>query len=154
MITLIIGFWLCAALVVYTYVGYPLLLRPRPAVPAAGAASAGLKYSVSFVVCAHNEEESIWRRLEELLNQIDASELHGEIIFVSDGSTDGSASIGRTFTSDRVHVLELEKGSGQGRHGAHAGRRAVPKRNPGLRRHPAAWDAHRPWPAAGELCRP
>src|SRR5437588_10229823 len=103
-----IAFWLCAACVAYTYALYPLLLgvwarlRPRPlrrldAVP----------HSVSFVLCAHNEAARIEKRLQELTAQLAASKATGEVLLVSDGSTDATADIGRRFADRGVRVLEL-----------------------------------------------
>ena len=69
-----IAFWLCAACVVYTYAGYPLLLgvcaklRRRP-VRRLGP----VPRSVAFVVCAHNEVGRIAKRLEELTKLLDCS---------------------------------------------------------------------------------
>src|SRR5260370_10221881 len=91
-------FWTCAAVVLYTYAGYPLLLalivrlRPRPVRPL----SAGGPRSVSFVLAAHNEEASISRRLDELGALIADAGQEGEVVLVSDGSTDGTAAIART----------------------------------------------------------
>jgi biofilm PGA synthesis N-glycosyltransferase PgaC len=103
-----IAFWTCLAVVVYPYAVYPLLLavlarlRPRPV--RHGPAT---PRSVSFVVCACNEERAIDRRLAELADLIAASGLEGEVILVSDGSTDGTAALARAHTKDPVRVLEL-----------------------------------------------
>jgi len=102
-----IGFWLAAACVVYTYAAYPLFmgllsrLRRRPIRP-----SGPRPRSVSFVVAARNEEASIDRRLTELAALIDASGVDGEVILVSDGSTDGTVALARTHTKRIVRVLE------------------------------------------------
>ena len=74
-----VAFWLCAACVVYTYVGYPLLLgvwaklRRRPV-----RALLPVPNSVSFVVCAHNEAERLAGRLKELTNLLAGSGVCGE----------------------------------------------------------------------------
>ncbi len=109
-----IAFWLCAAVVTYPYVVYPLLLailawlRPRPVRRDPGAGR-----SVSFVVCAHNEEGAIDRRLTELARLIAASGLEGEVILVSDGSTDGTAALARAHTKQLVRVVELPERVGK-----------------------------------------
>jgi cellulose synthase/poly-beta-1,6-N-acetylglucosamine synthase-like glycosyltransferase len=101
-------FWLSAACVIYTYVGYPLLLaclgrfrKRRP--PRLAAAPT----SVSIIVAAHNEGASIERRLAELTGLIDASGLKGEVIVVSDGSTDDTVARAQAQNKGRVRVLEL-----------------------------------------------
>jgi biofilm PGA synthesis N-glycosyltransferase PgaC len=108
MLFLEIVFWLCVACVVYTYAGYPLLLallarwRGR-----AVCATDPLPDSVSIVVAAHNEEKSVDRRLTELIGLLETSGLNGEVILVSDGSTDGTAPLARAHTKGRVRVIEL-----------------------------------------------
>src|SRR5438034_7275417 len=103
-----LGFWTCAAVVLYAYAGYPLLLglvarlRPRPLRPTA----AGPR-SISFVLAAHNEEAGISRRLDELGALIAGCGRDGEVVVVSDGSTDGTAAVARTHTKGSVRVLEL-----------------------------------------------
>jgi cellulose synthase/poly-beta-1,6-N-acetylglucosamine synthase-like glycosyltransferase len=109
-----IVFWLCAACVLYTYAGYPLLLvllarwHGRP-VRAAGPPPR----SVSIVVAAHNEETSVDRRLAELTGLLEASGLGGEVIVVSDGSTDATAALARAHTKGRVRVCELPERAGK-----------------------------------------
>jgi cellulose synthase/poly-beta-1,6-N-acetylglucosamine synthase-like glycosyltransferase len=101
-------FWLCVAGVAYVYVGYALLLTlaakmwKRPPLRDDTYAP-----SVSFVVAAHNEEAAITRRLNELTNLLKASGLAGEIIVVSDGSTDLTAEVARSHPGGLVQVLEL-----------------------------------------------
>ena len=109
-----ICFWAAAACVLYPYLFYPLLagalarLRGRPVRPAGPAPR-----SVSVVVAAHNEEDNIVRRLEEMTRLLDAAALDGEVIVVSDGSTDGTAAAARTRPDRRVRVLELPERAGK-----------------------------------------
>jgi poly-beta-1,6-N-acetyl-D-glucosamine synthase len=108
-----IGFWICTGVVAYTYVAYPLLLalfvrlRPRPW----SVGPSGL--SVSIVLPAHNEEQNLARRLDELTRAVRDHQLLGEIIVVSDGSTDGSAAVVRGFTDHPVRLLELSDKQGK-----------------------------------------
>lgn len=108
MLWLEIIFWLCAACVFYTYAGYPLLLavlawrRGRRLCPTGPAPR-----SVSIVVAAHNEEQSVDRRLTELTSLLESSGLAGEVILVSDGSTDATAALARAHTKGPVRVCEL-----------------------------------------------
>src|SRR6185437_2957674 len=101
-------FWLCAACVLYTYAVYPLLLallarwRGRPV-----CAMGSLPRSVSIVVAAQNEEQAVDRRLTELTGLLKSSGLSGEVILVSDGSTDGTVELARMHTKDCVRVREL-----------------------------------------------
>lgn len=108
-----IAFWACTALVVYTYAAYPLLLalaarlrgRPRRVEPIAA--------SVSVILAVHNEEKNLPRRLDELARLIETSGLPGEILVVSDGSTDRSAEVARAFEERGVRVLEAEGRQGK-----------------------------------------
>jgi cellulose synthase/poly-beta-1,6-N-acetylglucosamine synthase-like glycosyltransferase len=109
-----IAFWGCVAAVAYPYLAYPLLLagwawlRPRPLRPRRAAPR-----SVSFVVAARNEEAGIDRRLTELTRLLDATGFEGEIIVVSDGSTDDTARIALGHTKRYVRVVELPESVGK-----------------------------------------
>src|SRR5947209_2911818 len=107
------AFWGCAALVGYTYLAYPLLLalatrwRGRPHQP--GPAQA----SVSIILPVHNEEGNLARRLDELIRLVRDSGLAGEILVVSDGSTDRTAETARSYASKGVGLIELVEKQGK-----------------------------------------
>jgi cellulose synthase/poly-beta-1,6-N-acetylglucosamine synthase-like glycosyltransferase len=109
-----IFFWLAVACVLYTYLGYPVLawalalLRGRPVRPHGPPPR-----RVSVVVAAHNEEDSIVRRLDDMSAILAAAGLDGEIIVVSDGSTDATAHSARAHFSPHVHVIELPERMGK-----------------------------------------
>jgi cellulose synthase/poly-beta-1,6-N-acetylglucosamine synthase-like glycosyltransferase len=107
-------FWLAAGLVAYTYLVYPLRMallarlcgRPvRRAAPFTGG--------VSIVLAVYNEEPFIGRRLEELTGQLAAAGRPGEILVVSDGSTDGTAVVAKAHGKAPVRVLELPHNGGK-----------------------------------------
>ncbi len=109
-------FWLSAACVFYTYVGYPLLLalaaRLRPARWIRGLPA--LELPVSVVLAAHNEESRIGARIRELVQLVAARPAGGEVIVVSDGSTDGTVALAQaaafeaeSATAGRVSVQVL-----------------------------------------------
>jgi cellulose synthase/poly-beta-1,6-N-acetylglucosamine synthase-like glycosyltransferase len=106
-------FWACAGCVVYTYLLYPFLLavlaRFRPAAPLRGPFTG----SVSVVVSALNEQATIERRLDELTGMIAAAGLAGEVVVVSDGSTDHTADLARAFPKGNVKVLDLAENVGK-----------------------------------------
>jgi cellulose synthase/poly-beta-1,6-N-acetylglucosamine synthase-like glycosyltransferase len=104
--------WLSVFLVVYTYIAYPLVLAmvarlcARPLRPRTGP-----PMSVSVIVAAHNEETVIEGRLNDLLDAMTRNGISGEVIVVSDASTDATALLARTYSKAGVRVLELpEKG--------------------------------------------
>ncbi len=85
-------FWLAAATVAYTYVGYLLLLavlarlRPRP------VHCTPFLPTVSILVAAHNEAANLPAKLANLA-QLDYPRGQLQIIVVSDGSSDATESI-------------------------------------------------------------
>lgn len=107
-----IAFFGFLLLVFHTYVGYPLLLalwslkKPRSIDRAYGTPR------VTIVVAAWNEERHIAARIENCLQQMYPPEML-EILVVSDGSTDKTSSIVRSFGLDRVSLVELETRMGK-----------------------------------------
>jgi glycosyltransferase involved in cell wall biosynthesis len=107
-------FWIAACLVAYSYIIYPLLLgllarlRGKPAVRGPAA-----RHSVTIITTAFNEETAIERRLSDLTNLLSASGVHGEIVVVSDGSTDGTTERARRFAGPLLRVLELPRNVGK-----------------------------------------
>jgi cellulose synthase/poly-beta-1,6-N-acetylglucosamine synthase-like glycosyltransferase len=87
------AFWLALGIVLYVYVGYPLVLavwsrlRGRP-----WRRSTTTLPGVSVVVAARNEAPRLWRRLDNLVTLDYPAELL-EIIVVSDGSTDDTVDV-------------------------------------------------------------
>jgi cellulose synthase/poly-beta-1,6-N-acetylglucosamine synthase-like glycosyltransferase len=109
-----ITFWLSATCVGYACAGYAVILavlvkvrrRPVHRLP-------GFKPRVSIITCAHNEESFIGTRVDELAQLLEASEVEGEIIVVSDGSTDSTAEKARCHGGSNVQVLELAERGGK-----------------------------------------
>jgi biofilm PGA synthesis N-glycosyltransferase PgaC len=103
-----ICFWIAALVVVYPYALYPGLawtlarLRGRPI-----HATQPAPRSASVVVAAYNEEQNIGRRLDEMTTLLEVADLDGEVIVVTDGSTDATAAAARAHPSPLVRVLEL-----------------------------------------------
>ena len=103
-------FWLSAALLGYTYVGYALLIRVLARRHANDAQSA-LTPPVTVVVAAYNEASRIAERVRNILEQDYPAE-NLSVIVVSDGSTDGTeraAAIGDA----RVCVIALAQNAGK-----------------------------------------
>lgn len=105
-------FWVCAGLLVYTHVGYPLLLavlaragiRSRGS---AGARSAGDAPAVSVIVAAYAEQEVIGPRVANL-RALEYPADRVEVIVACDGSPDATAERARAAGADLV--LELPRG--------------------------------------------
>lgn len=96
-------FWISALAILYTYLGYPLIvwalarLRPRP------WRAAPLEPSVSVVMAVHNGMAHLESKIRHLL-RLDYANVK-EIIVVSDGSNDGTAEYLRALHNLRVEVL-------------------------------------------------
>jgi poly-beta-1,6-N-acetyl-D-glucosamine synthase len=94
-----VAFWLAAALVGYTYLGYPawLWLRSRwsPRPVRRGSATP----PVSAVIVVRNEEAVIARKLDNLLS-LDYPQEKLDVVVVSDGSSDGTNATLERYASD------------------------------------------------------
>lgn len=111
--TIAILFWCCIGVVAYTFLVYPALLAllaawRKRALPVEGTYPA----SVSVVVAAHNEQARIGDRVRDLLAQLQAPGIEGEVIVVSDGSTDGTAEVVRGLDG-AVRLIELTPNVGK-----------------------------------------
>jgi cellulose synthase/poly-beta-1,6-N-acetylglucosamine synthase-like glycosyltransferase len=109
MTVLVIVFWVAAALLVYTQVGYALLLallaRLHPSRPT--TTWEGEPPAITAVVAAYNEQGVISQRIANL-RSLDYPRNLVQVIVASDGSTDGTASRARAAGADLV--LELPRG--------------------------------------------
>ncbi|HEX2972826.1 MAG TPA: glycosyltransferase, partial [Tepidisphaeraceae bacterium] len=107
-------FWLCVGCALYAYLFYPLIMalaariRPRPI-----RGTGPRPKSFSIILAAYNEEAHIDRRIRELLELIATSDAEGELIVVSDGSTDRTPAIARRAGADRIRVIEIPSNVGK-----------------------------------------
>jgi hypothetical protein len=106
-----IVFWVSAALLVYTQVGYPLLLavlaRLRGAPAPAPAPPGGEEPFVAFVIAAHREGEVIAAKVADAL-ALDWPRDRLQVIVACDGSPDDTPDRARAAGADLV--LELPWG--------------------------------------------
>jgi cellulose synthase/poly-beta-1,6-N-acetylglucosamine synthase-like glycosyltransferase len=106
---LAVAFWASAGLVLYAYVGYPVLIWAlsrtfgRRPVPSA-VADAELP-SVSLLVAAYNEEKEIGGRIINALGQ-DYQPGRLEVVIASDGSSDRTNQIARGYAGRGVRLLD------------------------------------------------
>ena len=99
-----IAFWSAVALVVYAYVGYPMLLAVVATVRGRPVAKANVTPRVSFIITAYNEESRIRQKVENTLRQRYPKDRF-EVIVASDGSSDGTDDIVRSYASRRVRLV-------------------------------------------------
>jgi poly-beta-1,6-N-acetyl-D-glucosamine synthase len=114
-------FWLAAALVGYSYLGYPawLWLRSRwsPRPVRRGAVRSLAAPAVSAVLVVRNEEAVIARKLENLL-ALDYPHAQLDVVVVSDGSSDRTPAILADYARDSgvpTRVRFLTKPTSQGK---------------------------------------
>jgi glycosyltransferase involved in cell wall biosynthesis len=106
-----IVFWLSLLGILYTYVGYPVImwmlasLRPQP------WKIAPITPSVSIVLAVHNGVSRLPRQIQHLLS-LDYANLK-EIIIVSDGSTDGTGELLASQQHPRLTTIVLEEHRGK-----------------------------------------
>lgn len=109
-------FWLAAALVTYTYVGYAGWLRLRMLWRSRPVLRGQPTPTVSVVMVVRNEERVLDSKLKNLLC-LDYPEDRLQIVVVSDGSDDGTERILREYSSEpRVHGVfnQLSNGKASG----------------------------------------
>jgi biofilm PGA synthesis N-glycosyltransferase PgaC len=89
-------FWLAGACLMYVYAGYPVLVWAAATLRARPLPRASILPSVSVLVSAHDEEERIDARLQNLL-ALDYPRHRIEILLGSDGSTDATVERARRY---------------------------------------------------------
>jgi cellulose synthase/poly-beta-1,6-N-acetylglucosamine synthase-like glycosyltransferase len=95
----------------WTHVGYPLAAAALARVRRRVVRAAPVKPSVSIVVAAHDEEDVIGRRVENLL-ALDYPQERLEVVVASDASADGTDEVVEAFAvrEPRVRLLRCERG--------------------------------------------
>jgi cellulose synthase/poly-beta-1,6-N-acetylglucosamine synthase-like glycosyltransferase len=111
-VTLIL-FWLALALVVFTYVGFPLLAAVRGRLLRRPYRSGEITPSVSVVIAARNEAGSIGAKIENLW-ELDYPADRLEVVVASDGSTDATEQIVRSYESGHGAGAGLSCSQGRG----------------------------------------
>jgi cellulose synthase/poly-beta-1,6-N-acetylglucosamine synthase-like glycosyltransferase len=106
-------FWFSLLALVYAFIGYPLIVR----VAAALLGRKTLKDrnhtpTVSVLLSVYNEEQVIRQKIENFL-QLDYPEDRIELLVISDGCSDQTEEIVRSFASDRVRLLIQEERGGK-----------------------------------------
>ena len=105
-------FWGALTLLVYVYLGYPVIawlrrqVRPRP------IAHAAIEPHVTVVVVAYNEGHRIGRRIENLLSS-DYPRERLSIIVGSDGSTDDTVERALRYEDQGVAVRDFGQRRGK-----------------------------------------
>jgi cellulose synthase/poly-beta-1,6-N-acetylglucosamine synthase-like glycosyltransferase len=101
-----------AALMVYVYAGYPMLLGVLSVLFRRRRPDTGHTPPLSVLISAYNEEAAIARKIEQTL-ALDYPAHRLEVLVVSDGSTDKTDEIVRGFADPRVRLLRVEGRTGK-----------------------------------------
>ena len=104
----------CLLLVIYPYLLYPLLLALWARLCGRAVRRTGpFPRQVSILLCVHNEASRVASRIEELLSQLDRNKIDGELIVVSDGSTDETIARIRQGGDPRVQLIQWAERRGK-----------------------------------------
>ncbi|MBC7878297.1 MAG: glycosyltransferase family 2 protein [Anaerolineales bacterium] len=107
---LLIIFWISASVILYCYIGFPLLLAIRSLfIPRTKIKKQPAFFpKISVIIAAYNEVDSITKKIENVLES-DYPHDQLEIIVASDGSTDGTNNLVANFTVPQVRLLSLPR---------------------------------------------
>ena len=83
-------------MLLYTYVGYPLIAACRGLYRRRQRIRQRIEPSVTIVVVAYNEGDRICRRIENLL-ELDYARDRRTIVVASDGSTDDTVELAKLY---------------------------------------------------------
>jgi cellulose synthase/poly-beta-1,6-N-acetylglucosamine synthase-like glycosyltransferase len=95
-------FWGTLALIVYAYVGFAMLLAVR-SLCRKPTIKLEITPSVTLIVIAHNEEESIGAKLENIL-ALDYPHEQLQVLIGSDGSDDNTHAIVRSYADQNIEL--------------------------------------------------
>jgi cellulose synthase/poly-beta-1,6-N-acetylglucosamine synthase-like glycosyltransferase len=104
-------FWTSMGVLVYIYLGYPLVLRVWARFSRRQVVAARYEPTVCLLVAANDEAAVIGRKIENSIS-LDYPAERFDIVIASDGSTDGTNEIVRGW-SPRVQLLALEPRRGK-----------------------------------------
>ena len=97
-------FWSAVGVILYTYIGFPLLSWLRSWMCRRPHTRSDVTPTVSVLIAAHNEEDSIGDKVRNMLALDYPGELV-QIVVASDGSSDRTIEILKTFDEPRLTVL-------------------------------------------------
>lgn len=114
--------WLCIGMLLYTYLGYPVLmyvlakLRQRRSQRAPGQIAPNTNHQdwpfVTFLIPAYNEQNVIRQKVENTLN-LDYPKERLRITVVSDGSTDQTNDMLASYSENEIHFIARPKRRGK-----------------------------------------
>lgn len=107
---LALSVFICATgILLYTYIGYPMLLALIAAFRAKKRPEPGYCPSISVLIAAYNEAGEIARKIDQTL-ALEYPPDKLEVVVASDGSTDRTAEIVEQHPDPRVRVVRVPRG--------------------------------------------
>jgi cellulose synthase/poly-beta-1,6-N-acetylglucosamine synthase-like glycosyltransferase len=112
MLFLLSLFWISTIVILYTYAGYPLIIRllakyfPKP------LSKAEFLPTVTVLIPAFNEEQYIAKKIENTLS-LDYPRDKFQIIVAADGSSDATSQIAKSYEKDGVLVNHTPERNGK-----------------------------------------
>ncbi|MGE0406866.1 MAG: glycosyltransferase family 2 protein [Candidatus Korobacteraceae bacterium] len=105
-------FWISAAFLAYTLAGYPAILLIMSRVRNRVHRRSTIWPSITVIIPAHNEGAMIHEKIANTL-QLDYPADKLEILVASDGSTDDTVDVIRSFAATGVQLVELKEPHGK-----------------------------------------
>lgn len=104
--------WLSVLFVIYTYVGYPILIGILAQIKPHRISYSNLKPSVTLLITAYNEEAVIYKKIENSL-ALEYPQEKLQILIAADGSTDGTLEIVKKFSDQGVEISFVPERGGK-----------------------------------------
>ncbi|MFH1855702.1 MAG: glycosyltransferase family 2 protein [Candidatus Omnitrophota bacterium] len=105
-------FWFSLALIILSYLAYPLILILLSAVIKRSFAKEGMEQSVTLIIPAHNEESVIGEKIKNVFS-LDYAKGKMEILLILDGCTDKTKTIAEKFSGERIKIIEQNPRKGK-----------------------------------------
>jgi cellulose synthase/poly-beta-1,6-N-acetylglucosamine synthase-like glycosyltransferase len=105
-------FWISIIFIVYTYFGYPLLITLLAHIFPKKVSFQQTYPTITLLIAAYNEENIIEKKLRNCL-ELDYPKHKLQILVATDGSTDRTVSIIRTFASEGIEYTFIPERQGK-----------------------------------------
>src|SRR5262249_4961719 len=105
-------FWIAVIFLAYTFVGYPALLRVVSLLRHHPRRHEKIQPCISIIIAVHNEAPLLGQKITNTL-RLNYPKDKCEIIVASDGSTDSTVEITRSFVQRGVKLVELPEWRGK-----------------------------------------
>ena len=105
-------FYASFVMILYVYLGYPLLIAVIGSVRNRSIKKGAFEPEVTILISAYNEEENIEKTLKNKL-LLDYPKGKLEVIVISDGSTDNTDMIVKSFKAEKVRLIRQEPRAGK-----------------------------------------